>query len=350
MDQNELQKQITIYDIASEAGVSPSTVSRVITKRTGVSAEKREVIEHLIRKYKFRPNAMARSLSDTKTKILGLLVADIRNPYYASLSVECEKAANKHGYTVMLCNALNDNELEDSNLEKFYEQRVEAIIQVGCRVDDLVSDPSYVAHVNRISRTIPFVITGKLDGVNCYHVNIDDEKGMKIIFDYLISLGHEKIAFIGGEKRVKSTNDKRQHYIYLMGRNGLAFRTDYIQEGDYSEKEGYNCMMRLLDLDIVPTAVIAINDFAAAGALKAAAEKKICIPNDISLISFDNTYLSEILTPKLTSIDYDYEIFGETLVDIAINAIQKKAIERDYLITPKLVIRESCGSVRIQNE
>lgn len=336
------EKEITIYDIANEAGVSPATVSRVITNSAGVSPAKRAMVQDLIRKHKFRPNAMARSLSDTKTKILGLLVADIRNPYYAALSVECEKAANKCGYTVMLCNALSDAELEDGNLEKMYEQRVDAIIQVGCRVDDLVSDPAYVTRVNHISRTIPFITTGKLDGTDCYRLNIDDIVGMRIIFEYLVSLGHKKIAFIGGEKDKKSTYDKWQQYIYLTGKYGLLLRDDYIQGGRYSEKSGYECMTRLLNLDTVPTAVIAVNDFTAVGALKAASEREIRIPDDISVISFDNTFLSEISSPKLTTIDYDYKKMGETLVDIAIKAIQKKNISREQMVTPKLIVRESC--------
>lgn len=336
------EKEITIYDLASEAGVSPATVSRVITNSAGVSPAKRAMIQDLIKKYKFRPNALARSLSDTKTKIIGLLVADIRNPYYAALSVECEKAANERGYTVMLCNALSDNKLEDGNLEKLYEQRVDAIIQVGCRVDDLVSDSAYVMRVNHISRTIPFITTGKLDGTDCYRLNIDDVVGMKIIFEYLVPLGHRKIALIGGNKSKKSTYDKWQQYIYLMGKNGLEFREDYIQQGDYSEKTGYECMNRLLDLDSAPTAVIAVNDFTAVGALKAINERGVRVPEDISLVSFDNTFLSEISSPKLTTIDYDYVQMGTTLVDIAIKAIQKKSIPKEQVVTPKLIIRDSC--------
>ena len=336
------KKEITIYDIAQEAGVSPATVSRVLTKNAAVSPAKREAVEGLIRKYKFRPNAMARSLSDTKTKILGLLVADIRNPYYAALSVACEEAANQQGYTVMLCNALSDNRLEDSNLEKMYEQRVDAVIQIGCRADDLVSDSAYAAHVNRISRTIPFITTGKLDGTDCYRLNIDDVASMRMIFEYLTSLGHRRIALLGGQKKIQSTYDKWQQYIYLMGKYELTFHEAYLQEGDYSEKAGYRCMLGLLELKKPPTAVIAVNDFTAVGALKAAAEKGVQVPRDISIISFDNTFLSEISTPKLTSVDYNYAAFGQRLIEIAVKAIQNQKIPKEQLVTPTLVIRDSC--------
>ena len=337
------RKEITIYDIAQEAKVSPATVSRVLTNSAHVSAEKRNSVEALIQKYKFRPNAMARGLSDTKTHLLGIQVADIRNPYYAALAVECEKAASRRGYLTLLCNALSDKKLEDANLEKLYEQRVDAIIQIGCRADDLVSDPSYVSHVNRISRQIPFIITGKLDGANCYRLNIDDVKGMSMVMNYLFSLGHKKIALIGGRKNVKSTYDKRQQYVYLLGKNDLDFREDYIQAGNYSEKDGYRCMMNLLQIHPVPTAVIAVNDPTAVGALKAALNHGLSVPKDLSIISFDHTFLSEIATPRLTSIDYDYPFFGQSLIDIAIRAIEKEDIPREQLITPTLVFGESCA-------
>jgi DNA-binding LacI/PurR family transcriptional regulator len=340
------KREITIYDIANEAGVSPATVSRVLTKSATVSPVKREAVERLIRKYKFRPNAMARRLSHTRTKILGLMVADIRNPYYAALAVECEKAANKRGYTVLLCNALSDAALEESNLEKLHEQRADAIIQIGCRADDLISDRHYVRHVNQISRTTPFVITGKLDGANCYRLNIDDARGMEIVIEHLISLGHREIALVGGSKQVKSTYDKWQQYLRLVAKHHLVLRDEYFLEGDYSDRSGYNCMNQLLSLDSIPSAVIAINDYSAVGVVKAAIEHGLSIPKDISVISFDNTFLSETLTPKLTTIDYDYVLFGQSLIDIAIDASTGNDIRREQYITPKLIIRESCGPAR----
>lgn len=338
-------KDITIYDIAQEAGVSPATVSRVLTKNAGVSQAKREAVEKLIEKYGFRPNAMARSLSDTQSKVLGVMVADIRNPYYAELVVECEKAANREGYSVMVCNALSDRRLEDSNLEKLYEQRVDAIIQIGCAVDDLVSDPAYAAHVSRISRTIPFIITGKLDGAECYRLSIDDTVAMEKIFEHLVGLGHREIALIGGKKHIRSTYEKWRQYVYLMGKYDLVFREEFVQESDYSYVSGHECVERLLTLDAKPTAVIAVNDYCAVGAVQAFTEHGLHVPQDVSVVSFDNTFLSEITLPRLTSVDYNYPAFGHGLVDIAINAGLKKPIPLEQTITPRLVIRDSTARV-----
>jgi DNA-binding LacI/PurR family transcriptional regulator len=333
---------LTIYDIAKEAGVSPATVSRVLTRNARVSDEKRAAIEGLIQKYDFRPNAVARGLSTT-TKILGLMTADIRNPYYAALAVECEMAANERGYTVLLCNILSDNALEDAHLEKLYAQRVEAIIQIGCRVDALVPDPAYVEHVNRIARTIPFIVSDKFDGADCFSLRIDHEEAMKMVMEYLFSLGHRDIALFGGRKTVHSTYEKWRQYIYLLGTYGLRFREEYVQDGDYSEAGGYACMGRLLACKHRPTAVIAINDYSAVGALRAAYDGGLSVPQDLSIISFDNTFLSEVTRPKLSSVDYNYPLYGKTLIDLAIRAAEGEKLSREQFIKPHLVIRDSCA-------
>ncbi len=117
------KETISIYTIAKEAGVSPATVSRVLTGNAKVSEEKKSKVEALIRKYDFRPNALARGLSSVETKMIGLMVSDIRNPFYATMAVECEKAANENGYLLLLCNSLGSNEMEVSYLEKFSGQR-----------------------------------------------------------------------------------------------------------------------------------------------------------------------------------------------------------------------------------
>ena len=146
-----VKKSMTIYDIAKEAGVSISTVSRVLTNNAKVSNEKKELVKEIIAKYDFHPNALARGLSETKSKTIGIIVSDVRNPFYASLFVECERIAYELGYMLLLCNSLGNNELEDAHLENLVSQRVDAIIQIGGRVDELVSCPEYVDQLCSIS-------------------------------------------------------------------------------------------------------------------------------------------------------------------------------------------------------
>jgi LacI family transcriptional regulator/LacI family repressor for deo operon, udp, cdd, tsx, nupC, and nupG len=345
------KNSINIYAIAKEAGVSPATVSRVLTKSARVSEEKRDKVQALIDKYNFKPNILARRLSNTESKTLGILSPDIRNPYFAALFVECEKAANARGYTVLLCNSLGKNELEDSHLEGLFEQRVDAIIQTGGRIDQLISDKEYVEHVNRIANSIPVIIAGKLEGAECYQVKIDHDYAIEILMEYLIELGHREIALVGGTKNARSTYDKQLRYKKILREHAIKFNKNWIVEGDtYDIEGGYECMNRLFNLKKkLPSALIAINDFTAIGIMRSIREHGLEIPRDISVTSFDNTFVSEVATPKLTTIGYDYKMIGETLIDVAISAIQKKELPRIQLIKSELVIRESCRQISEYN-
>lgn len=343
---------VNIYAIAKEAGVSPATVSRVLTNKARVSKEKRDRVQALIDKYNFKPNALARGLSNTESKVIGIIAADIRNPFYASLFIECEKIAKANGYTVLLCNSLGQNELEDLHLEGLFEQRVDAIIQMGGRVDELISDEEYVEHVNRIADFIPVIITGKLEGSECYQVNLNEGYAMEILMEYLISLGHKEIALVGGRKNVKSTYDKRIRYRQLLRRHAIEVNNEWIVDGGgYDIESGYECMNRLFESQRkLPTAIVAINDFTAIGIMRSIVEHGHSIPDDISIASFDNTFVSEIGSPRLTTVGYDYKLFGEKLIEVAIDAIHKKDPPRMQLIKSQLVIRESCRDINEKHD
>lgn len=336
-------KRITIYDIAKEAGVSASTVSRVLTNNANVRKEKKDKIQNIIDKYDFKPNALAKGLSDTKSKIIGIIAADVRNPYYAEVFVACESAAREAGYTVLLCNSLGMVEQESLHLQMLQQQSVDAIIQLGGRVDDLVSDKDYVGKVARITGTIPVVVTGKLDGASCYRVQIDAKKAMDLLMSHLIGLGHKRIALVGGRKNVTSTYEKYKQYLKVLHDHQIEFQEEFFVEGGYNYQTGYEGMNKLIDRHIKPTAVIAINDFSAAGIVRSITEHGYRIPQDISVVSYDNTYIATLLIPTLTSVDYDYKTFGRKLVQAAINAAEDEEVPIQQLVTPTLVIRESSG-------
>ena len=262
-------KTITIYDIAKEAGVSASTVSRVLTNSANVRSEKKEKIMALIEKYNFKPNVMARGLADTKTHTIGILSADIRNPYYAAMFVACEKAAREAGYTAVLCNFLGDEETEKKLLVSLQEQKVDAIIQFGGRVDDLVSKEEYVELVNQIMAKTPVVITGKLDGTRCHTVRIDSMQAMELLMDHLLELGHRRIALIGGDLDVLATFEKFQRYKQILNENHIDFDPRLVTDhGSYDFETAYRQTAQMLDDGVKMTAIIAINDFSAMGIMK----------------------------------------------------------------------------------
>lgn len=336
-------KAITIYDIAREAGVSPATVSRVLTNSANVSKGKKEKVQSLIEKYDFKPNALAKGLSDTQSKVIGIIVADVRNSYYADVFVACENAAREVGYTLLLSNSFGSMEREIQHLDMMRQQRVDALIQLGGSVDAVVSYEEYTRKVQQITTTIPMVVTGKLDGAMCYEVQIDLDRATDFLMDYLFGLGHERIALVSGRHDVLGTHIKRQRYEELLEKHGIAYREEYVVEGSYDFESGYFGMNQILELADLPTAVITINDYVAAGAVRSAAEHGYRIPQDISVVSYDNTQLSELLTPRLTSIDYNYEKLGKMLVSTAIAAASGITEPRNQKIMPRLIVRESSG-------
>ena len=347
---NEGSKVITIYDIAKQAGVSAATVSRVLTKSANVRPEKKEKVMELVRKYNFKPNALAKGLADTKSKVIGILTADVRNPYYAELFVACEQAARKAGYSVLLFNTMGELEMEKQMLERLQAQQVDAIIQMGGRVDDLISNMEYVELVNQVMASVPVVVTGKLEGTQCSMVRIDSMAAMDLLMNHLVGLGHERIAFLGGRMDVLSTYEKILRYKLILKEHNLSYDPELVMEGGYDEKDGYNekcgyeLMNRLFDKKIRVTAVIAVNDFAAAGIMRSILEHGLKIPQDISLVSFDNTYIADLMIPRLTSTDYDYEEFGKALVNRAIEEINGGERRQLITVTPSLVKRESSGA------
>ncbi len=340
-------KNITIYDIAREAGVSPATVSRVITSSANVRAEKRNRVLEIIEKYNFKPNALAKGLSETSTKSIGVIVADVRNPFYAQLFVACESAAQKAGYTVSLYNSFGITENEIEQLELFSRQKVDAIVQIGGRVDDVDTDKGYAEAVKKISRSIPLVVTGRLnEGIPSHSVEIDAADAMNLLMEHLLSLGHTRIALVGGRCDVRSTNEKIVHYKTILEKNGIEVNPDYIIPDSYSIESGFDCMQKILKLPKLPTAIIAINDFAAAGVVRAIEDGGYRIPQDFSVASFDNTYISDVMIPKLTSVDYNYETFGQCLIDTAIAVSKGESVPGRQTVQPTLVSRESSGPSR----
>ena len=279
-----------------------------------------------------------------ETKVIGLMVSDIRNPFYATLVVECEKAANERGYLMMLCNSLGSNEMELYYLEKFNSQQVDAVIQIGGKVDELISDTGYVEHVNKIASSMPVLINGKLDGADCYQVNIDEGQAMELLISFLIRNGHRDIALLGGRDNVKSTVDKRLRYRQMLWKYGIPVNEEYIIDGDsYDIESGSEAMRQFIREDHpMPTVIIAINDFTAVGVVRTLREAGYQIPEDISVVSFDNTYIAETCMPRLTCVGYDYRMFGHLLIDTAVRAIRKEEPPRVQMVKSRLVIRDSC--------
>ncbi|MCD7736698.1 MAG: LacI family transcriptional regulator [Lachnospiraceae bacterium] len=334
-------KRITIYDIAKEAGVSVATVSRVYNESANVSEKKREEIKRILKKYNYVPDAFAKGLRETQTQTLGIIAADLRNPFFSQLLVECEKIAAMSGYTVFSCDSLESDEMELGHFMRLNGQKVDAIINMGGNSEKARRSEPYLNCLKEVCSRIPVVTTGYVDHENMYSVMTDEARAMRTLLEYLINMGHREIAFIGGRADVRSTLIKREQFIATLQKKGLFCASSYIIEGGYDKESGYQSMRELLMKNHMPSAVIAVNELTALGAMKALRERKINIPNELSLACFDNTFISETTQPALTTLGCDYSKFSKKLIYTALDAIEGRTPPGISYVESAFVIRQS---------
>lgn len=333
---------ITVYDIAKEAGVSPATVSRVLTGNATVSDEKRVKVEEVIKKHDFQPNALARSLSKKESKIIGVILPDITNPFFSSVFIEAEKLALKAGYTMILCDSMNNNELEFMHLRSLTEKQVDAIVFMGGRINDVKTKTKYAEEMNQISKKIPLIlVNGKMTGVDCYKVVAEEEKGIAELVEHLISLGHTKIGLLGGKTSVTSTYLKHKAFEKAIHKHGLEINRNWVITNDFSMESGADSMRKLLELEDRPTAVMAINDLVGVGVVQAAKEAGLRIPQDMAITGFDGVYISKITDPPLTTVSQNYEEIGAAVIETILDIVNKRETIKTKKIKTELIVRSS---------
>ena len=340
---------ITIYDLAREAGVSPATVSRVLNNSAHVKKEKRDRVMELVEKYKFVPNAVAQGLSNKNTKTIGVLMSDIRNPFYSTIYVGIETAAIACGYNAILCNALNDPAIEYQHLEMLESKNTDVILLLGGGADDMPPSLEYQQLVHRIMQNTPVVFASEPNFFDTCRLLINDRPGIEALMSYLLNLGHNKFALVGGISTISPTYNKQKMISEILERNNLPQDENWIIETQrYEVDDGYQAGKKLFQrpLEEIPTAIIGINEMVALGVMQAAEEAGLRIPEDISVAGFDNTYLSKICTPSLTCVGCAYDIYGEKLMELVKKLVQDPSYREVAMIPSVLAVRYSCGQAK----
>lgn len=342
-------ENITIYDIANEAGVSPATVSRIMNGTANVAAEKRERVKTVMDKYSFVPSAVAKNLSSRESKTLGILLSDIRNPFYSSFYVALEVAAVRRGYNVILCNALNDEDIEKQQLEMLVNKGVDVIIACGGRTDTLVPDDDQVAFMNAVAQKVPVVVVGTANYFPCSRITTDIRPAMEALMGYLIGLGHRDFAILGGLSSKTPTREKQELFQEILKRNGLNCREEWIVETpNYQVSDGYEAGKRFFRRQELPTAILGMNESIALGIIRAASEANLRVPEDLSVVGFDNTYMAELCTPPLTSAGCMYDEYGETLMELVYRIVTEHEIQPMVTVSSGLTVRKSCAKPAIR--
>ena len=319
-------------------------MSRILTGSTSVRKEKRDRVNSLIAKYNFRPNAMARALTETRTKLLGMVMTDTGNPYYNSVYSACSNEAYQRGYVTMLMNTFSRPEMEISALTKLVEQRADAIILCGGRVDLQEQDPAFTRLLETTLETTPVIVGSRSCHERVYGVAVDHEGSVDLAFDYLAALGHRHFGFFYTGSEFYGTQLKLSRFRQNMARLGLPVREEWlIPVKSYDCPSGWEGIDRLLSLPELPTALLGMNDMVTAGMLQGLLAHGVRVPEDISLMGFDDTFITNITSPQLTAVDYDYGEYARLLVDTALGAIEGREMPVNQLVPLSLSIKKSCA-------
>lgn len=328
---------VTIKDIAARAQVSYSTVSRALAGHPDINHQTRERIKKYASELGYTPNALAKGLVTKSTKTLGLVLPDIANPFFTSVAQGIEDAAHRHGYQVFLCNTNWEQEREAAYLKRLY----------GNRVDGIVIAPAsdVIEHIMDMNSKVPVVFAAyKPKDYVCSYVVTDNFKSAFIAVEYLIKLGHRRIAYIGGKKDDSTNIERFNGYVHALNEHGLEVCSDYVLNGHYTESSGYALTQKLLLSSNLPTAVLAGNDMIALGVLQAIDEFGLMVPKDISVIGIDDIAYAALQRIELTTIHQSKSQIGEMCVEILISMIQvpkcRQAVYR--VLEPSLVLRKTC--------
>ena len=330
----------TIIDVAKKAGVSRTTVSRVLNKSPLVNAETRKNVLKTIHELKYTPNILARSMRSRKTKSFAVLIPEFTNLYYSELLKYIEIEARKKGYLAVVCTTEIDPEREKEYVLQLLRRNVDGFIFCWYRG---VSE--YREYLRDIVKKAPVVLLDQPSGgLPITSVYTDGYKGVKDLTNYLINKGHRKFGVIKNLGKFPVNQNRFRGFLSAVEENDLNAEECLVEEADYSMEGGYDAARRLL-LRGNPTAVIAMDDTVAIGAMEYFInEKKLSIPGDIAVSGFDNISLSRLTSPPLTTVGQPIERIAAEATSQLINLVENASGEnREIVLPPELIIRASTG-------
>lgn len=347
-----MDRPITIKQIAKESGVSIATVSRVMNGTAPVSESTRERVMEVIQRHHYTPNAFARSLINRQSMTIGILIPDISNPYFSAMFTEFERAAHEAGYSVLLCNtsfsAVHSQERTAREIDYFQmmlDKNVDGVVVAGGQADLIQVREDYRAALQNLAASIPVVVLGSpIEGVKCQFIQRERGQGVFSAVNYLASLGHKRIAFLGGEDGVGITAARLRAYRDALNTLRLDQSPGLVRLSDYYTPDGYRAARDLVQSGTPFTAILAMNDNVAIGAYRALADAHLRVPEEVSVISCDQFYAADFLVPRLTSVDQHNELFGRFIINALLGAI--RGVTEDVILSykPELVLRESCAA------
>lgn len=335
---------VTIKDVAKRANVAPSTVSRVIADSPRISEKTKQRVREAMKELGYHPNFIARSLASQMTQVIGIVMpssADqaLQNPFFPEVIRGISKAAHEKRYALQMSTGEKENDIYERVVEMLQGRRVDGVILLYSRQNDKLM--KYL-----LKHGFPFVVIGKphQKAEQVTHVDNDNVQAGKDAANWLIARGHERIAFVGGNPQYLVTVDRQTGYAAALQEAGLPYWPEYVVHAEFLQEGGQEAMKELLSLPEPPTGLVVADDLMALGILKTLDEMGLGVPEDVSIVSFNNTLLAEMSRPPLTSVDIGIFQLGYEAAKSLIEKITNTNEPIKRIIIPhRLVERGSCA-------
>lgn len=327
---------MNIQEVAKRAAVSTATVSRTINGSDKVAPKTAERVRQAIKELNFYPNTNARALGSGRSRLYGLIISDITNPFFPELMRSFEEIAVESGQEVIVANTGYDPKRTEMCVRRMLERKVDGVAIMTSEMSEHM-----VERLGQNRIPMVFLDTG-VAGRATSNILLDYSRGINAAVSHLAGLGHKRIGFISGPKAFESTRMRTGAFLHALGQHGIAIRDEDLQEGNNHIDGGNLAMERLLQSEQRPTAILASNDLMAIGAIGAIHGQGLTVPRDFSVMGFDDIEISASIYPALTTI----RLSRWEIASCAFRALYAASYDRElegseYRITPELIVRES---------
>lgn len=337
---------LTLKDIAEEAGVSAGTVSRILRKAPSsitISEKTRRKVLQLVEELGYHPDIYARSLRTRRTYTIGVIIEDIGDPYFGPVIGGIEEVLIPQDYHFLITDARDSGERESVCVDYFLSRRVEGIIFAGSPAGHSDQPIKKV-----VKRDLLGVLLNRESKLHLPCVAVDDKKGGYLATRHLLGLGHERIAFLSGPPDKLDSQNRLKGYRKALKEYRVAFEERLVERGNHTLRSGYEAMKKLLRRCPEVTACFAYNDLLALGAIEALREEGRLIPEDFSIVGFDDIVFAQYSNPRLTTVRQPVRELGRRSAEVLLEILsaRKKKSARRIILEPELVIRKSTKSVK----
>ncbi len=331
---------VSIKDIARIAGVSHSTVSRALRNSPLIPAATALRIQKIAQEAGYSASAVARGLVTRKTNAIGVVVTSIADPFNGEVVAGIEDVANQFGYSVILATSQADPAREVSVVRGFRERRLDGVLVASSRLGAL-----YIPLLNELE--IPVVLINNQHPSRFLHsVSIDNTDGGYQATRHLLDLGHSAIAYLGDESGLQSDVERHQGYKNAFDQKGLPLRQELVVSADGKPAGAFKTAMKLLSRPNRPSAVFCYNDMSALGVLQAAAKQHLSVPEDLSVVGFDNIFFAERLHPPLTTVHQPKAELGRDAMNLLMALLKGEDVEKIVTVRGQLIVRGSTAKFR----